>query len=334
MKKCLILVLLSLCSMGAYAQENPSIDSLRSQLKIFERLKTESENQIASVTKEIERLSPLIVWRRGGFMAANFNQMQFNNWAAGGVNAVSVTTLANFFANYKKGKNTWTNSLDVAYGTIKNKGQDLRKNEDKIDFLSNFGHLSHVRNVYYAALANFKSQFTPSYTYNDNNEQSPMISTFMAPAFILASLGIDYKPKPYFSAYISPATGKITIVSINDNAIKKTFAVDSNKSTRMEFGALVNVQFKKDIMKNTNLMSRLSLFNNYTDVNIPNRKNIDVNFENTINARLNKYITASLFLNWIYDNDLAIKYDDNDPTKEGPRLQFKEVFGLGFSYKF
>ena len=53
-----------------------------------------------------------------------------------------------------------------------------------------------------------------------------------------------------------------------------------------------------------------------------------------ISTKLGKYITASLFLNWIYDNDLLISYDENDPTKKGPRLQFKEVFGIGISYKF
>jgi hypothetical protein len=53
-----------------------------------------------------------------------------------------------------------------------------------------------------------------------------------------------------------------------------------------------------------------------------------------INARINRYITASLFLNWIYDNDISISYDESDPTKKGPRTQFKEVFGIGLSYKF
>ena len=161
-----------------------------------------------------------------------------------------------------------------------------------------------------------------------------MISTFLAPAFILASIGIDFKPKPYFSVYLSPATGKFTIVNVNDNSIKTAFAVDTMKRVRKEFGALMNIFFQKNIHKNVNLLSRLSLFNNYTDANKPNRKNIDVNFESMINARINRFITASLFINAIYDNDIQICWDENDLTKVGPRLQFKEVFGIGLSYKF
>ena len=222
----------------------------------------------------------------------------------------------------------------MAYGMIQNKGQELRKNEDKIDFLTKFGHTSPVKNVNYAVLANFKSQFAPSHTYDAQNVKSPMISTFLAPAFILASIGIDFKPKPYFSVYLSPATGKFTIVNVNDNSIKTAFAVDTMKRVRKEFGALMNIFFQKNIHKNVNLLSRLSLFNNYTDVNTSNRKNIDVNFESMINARINRFITASLFINAIYDNDIQISLDENDLTKVGPRLQFKEVFGIGLSYKF
>ena len=334
MKKVTFILLLTLLTFISFAQENPTIDSLRTQLKIFERLKTEAEDQIAFVNKEIVRLSPPIVWKKGGFIGANFNQILFDNWAAGGVNAVSVTTLANYYANYKKDKSSWNTNLDLAYGMIQNKDQKPRKNEDKIDLLSKYGYTSPIKHVDYAALVNFKSQFAPSYTYNEKNEQSPMISTFLAPAFVLASLGLDYKPKPYFSVYLSPATGKFTIVNVNDNAIKKAFAVDSNKTIRSEFGAYMNVFFQKDITKTINLLSRLALFNNYTDKNIANRKNIDVNFENMVNAKLSKYLTANLFVNWIYDNDIEIKYDENDPTRVGPRLQFKEVFGIGLSYKF
>ena len=318
----------------SYSQTNPVIDSLKAELSKSEAIKAEAEGKITSLKTQIDKLMPIVAWKHGGFAAINFNQMSFSNWAAGGINALSVTTLGNMYLNYNKNKISWNNNLDIAYGMVQNKGQELRKNEDKIDFLTKFSHHSPVKNLNFAVLANFKSQFAPSYTYDDKNVKSPMISTFLAPAFILASIGIDYKPKPFLSIYISPATGKFTIVNVNDVAIKKSFAVDTNKVSRSEFGALMNVFFQKDLRKNVNLLSRLSLFNNYTDVNLPNRKNIDVNFESMINARINRYITASLFLNWIYDNDISISYDESDPTKKGPRTQFKEVFGIGLSYKF
>jgi len=337
MKKYLIIIAL-FCSNFIFAQNSKidslKIDSLKLDLKSAEAQKKEAEAKIKGLKESIDKLMPFIAWKKGGFGAVNFNQMGFTNWAAGGINALSLTTLGNVYANYAKDKILWDNNLDIAYGMIQNKGQDHRKNEDKIDFLTKFSHTSPVKNVNFAVLANFKSQFAPSYTYNKENVRSPMISTFLAPAFVLASIGIDYKPKPFLSIYISPATGKFTIVNINDNSIKTAFAVDTLKKVRQEFGALMNVFFQKNIHKNINLLSRLSLFNNYTDVNVSNRKNIDVNFESMINARINRFITASLFINAIYDNDIKISLDANDLTKTGSRTQFKEVFGIGLSYKF
>lgn len=337
MKKYLAIIAL-LFTVNTFAQvsktDSLKLDSLKAELKYAETLKADAEGKIKILNSSIEKLMPFVAWKKGGFGAINFNQMSFTNWAAGGINALAVTTLGNIYANYAKDKIAWNNNLDLAYGMIQNKGQDLRKNEDKIDFLTKFGHTSPVKNVNYAVLANFKSQFAPSYTYDDKNVRSPMISTFLAPAFILASIGIDFKPKPYFSVYLSPATGKFTIVNIDDNSIKKAFAVDTMKKVRQEFGALMNIFFQKNIHKNVNLLARLSLFNNYTDVNKSNRKNIDVNFESMINARINRFISASLFINAIYDNDIQISLDENDLTKVGPRLQFKEVLGIGLSYKF
>jgi len=331
----LIASLFCLCLITS-AQVNPTLDSLKSEFHRIDSIKLDAETRANDLKARIEKLLPPPIikpWKTGGFMAVNFNQMNFNNWAGGGVNAISVTTLGNLSFNYKKDKVSWANNIDLAYGMIQNKGQGTRKNEDKIDYLTKFGYTSPVKNVNYAILANFKSQFAPSYSFNDQNERSPMISKFMSPAFVLASVGIDWKPKPYLSFYISPATGKFTFVTVNDNRIKTAFAVDTNKTVRSEFGALMNIFFQKDVYKNVNWLSRVSLFNNYTDKNTANRKNIDVNFENMISTKLGKYITASLFLNWIYDNDIVISYDENDPTKKGPRLQFKEVFGVGFSYK-
>ena len=144
--------------------QTTKMDSLKLELKNTEAINTEAEGKIKALNSSIEKLMPFVAWKKGGFGAVNFNQMGFTNWAAGGINALSVTTLGNVYANYAKDKIVWNNNLDVAYGMIQNKGQELRKNEDKIDFLTKFGHTSPVKNVNYAVLANFKSQFAPSHT--------------------------------------------------------------------------------------------------------------------------------------------------------------------------
>jgi len=42
-----------------------------------------------------------------------------------------------------------------------------------------------------------------------------------------------------------------------------------------------------------------------------------------------------VFTHLKYDHDTKIEYDPvNKPGVKGPRTQFKELFGLGFQYKF
>lgn len=290
-------------------------------------------------------------WKKGGFTSVNVNQVSLSNWAAGGDNSFAVTALGNIFANYAKGKTSWDNSLDMGYGIIRNGSvKEFRKNEDKIDFVSKFGHKAfHKGNWYYSALLNFKSQFRPGYNYPND---SIWISTFLAPAFIMTAIGMDYKPNDYFSVFLSPATGKFTIVGDQRLADAGSFGVQKaiydattgalikkGETFRPEFGAYISAKFQKDVMKNVNLKSKLDLFNNYTDKNKPNRKNIDVNWETTISMKVNKYIGVSLFSHLIYDHDINIdqfQTINGVQTKvgSGPRLQFKQVSGLGFSYKF
>ena len=94
-----------------------------------------------SIEQEITKLTPPEYWKKGGFGALNFNSLGLTNWAAGGVSTNSVTAIGNIYRNYKKDKIEWRNNLDLAYGLIKNNGETLRKNEDKIDFLNSFNLL-------------------------------------------------------------------------------------------------------------------------------------------------------------------------------------------------
>lgn len=290
-------------------------------------------------------------WKTGGFTSANINQVSLSNWAAGGDNSFSITLLGNAFANYTKGKTTWENSLDLGYGLIRNGGIDkFRKNEDKIDFVSKFGHqINKNGHWFYSGLVNFKSQFAPGFNYPND---SIAVSRFLAPAFMMVAIGLDYKPVDYVSIFMSPATGKFTFVNDQKLADAGLYGVQGaiyepttgalvskGQTFRPEFGAYISAKFQKDVAKNVNLKTKLDLFNNYTDKNKPNRKNIDVNWETLISMKVNKFISVSLFSHLIYDNDINIPIFSTvggvkTQTGFGPRIQFKQVSGLGFSYKF
>ena len=345
MKHLLTLLIIIGFIANAFSQ-NDALQLKKQELENAKSSLVNAQNRVKSIEQEIAKLTPSEYWEKGGFGALNFNSLGLTNWAAGGVSANSVTAIGNIYRNYKKDKIEWRNNLDLAYGLIKNDGETLRKNEDKIDFLTK-GNYGITDKLSYSSLLNFKSQFAPGFDFSDptiEDKDRTEISKFLAPAYLTTSIGLNYSFTDYFSVYLSPATGKFTFVNDDSIAAQNIYipaTLDDNgiqfynDQYRAEFGALLNAQFKKDITKKINLTSTLNLFNNFTDVNTANRKNIDVNWETMINMKLTEYIGISFYTNLIHDNDVAVPlYEGNTTIGSGPRTQFKRLLGVGFSYKF
>lgn len=287
------------------------------------------------------------LWRFSSFTAINFNQVGLYNWAAGGDNSFTVSGIFSGTANYKKGNTTWDNSLDLGYGIMKSGDNPFRKNEDKIDLNSKFGTLAKGK-FYYSALLNARSQFANGFNFPND---SVVVSHFAAPAWITIALGMDYKPNDFFSLFLSPATGKFTFVNNTRLADLGSFGVkpaeynpaDSSlishgRKIRAEFGASLRAQYKQDVTKYLNITTTLLLFNNYTDPVPRQRGNVDINWETMITIKAGKLITTSIYTNLIYDHDINIPtYKKVNGEKievgKGPKTQFKEVLGLGISYK-
>ena len=276
-----------------------------------------------------------VLWKKGGAFNLTFTQVALSNWAAGGEGSYAAGTFLTAFANYKKDKLTWDNKLDLGYGVIKQKKRELVKSDDKIDLSSKIGRYA-FKHWYYSGLVNFKTQFAEGYK-ND----SILISDFLAPGYLLLSLGMDFKPNDDFTMLIAPLTGKTTFVRDQSLANKGAFGVEpavrdtsgniltEGENIRNEFGGYIKINYKKDIVENITLSTGLELFSNYLE----NPDRIDINWEVLVVMKINKFLTANISTQLIYDHDIDIQVND-EATKFGPRTQFKEVFGLNFSYKF
>ena len=60
-----------------------------------------------------------------------------------------------------------------------------------------------------------------------------------------------------------------------------------------------------------------------------------MNWETLIAFKVNKYISASINTQLIYDDKIKIPVVRNgELTSVGSLVQFKEILGVGFSYKF
>jgi len=276
-----------------------------------------------SIKKEEDTLNR--VWRTGGIYSLNISQGALNNWAAGGDNfSISLNSLLTAYAFYKKDKNSWDNTIDFNLGFVNTTSLGTRKNDDRIDILSKYGHaISSKWNI--AGLFNFRSQFFKGYTYDKDNSKT-FSSTFLAPAYVLLGLGLDFKPTKNFSLFISPITARWVIVKDDSLSAKRLYGVDSGKHSRSEFGAFVSANYMKQFSKNVAYKGRLDLFSNYKH----NPEKVDVYMTNLLALKVSKILAVTWNFDLIYDDDVRLFGKDG----KSPAWQLKSLVGIGLLVKF
>lgn len=94
---------------------------------------------------------------------------------------------------------------------------------------------------------------------------------------------------------------------------------------RKEFGAQLKVKLDKEVFKNVKVDTELVLFSDY--LNKP--QNIQVYWDLSISMQVNKFMSANIRTNLIYDDNIQIA--DKFGVK-APRVQFREVLSIGLSY--
>ncbi len=298
-------------------------------------------SQVTETEKALRTKNPAdttLGWKTGGVISISLAQTSLTNWVSGGQNSVSINGLFSGFANYKKGKSVWDNSLDLGYGLLKQgKNEAFRKTDDKIEISSKYGREA-FKNFYYSAFMNFRTQMTPGYNYPND---STKISDLFSPAYLILALGLDYKPNAYFSAFFAPITGRFTFVSDPVLADAGSFGVKPGEKSRSEIGSYLRVaysknDFKSEILKNVSLTTKIDFFSNYVD----QPQNIDVNWDVLLTLKVNKYLAVNFNTQLVYDDNIKVPFDTNGngtiETGEGvmSRIQFKEILGVGLSYKF
>jgi hypothetical protein len=290
------------------------------QDETVKKLKSESDKTI----KKDETDTTNRLWKKGGIFSLNVSQGSLSNWAAGGDNfSLSLNSLLSAYAFYKKGKENWDNTVDVNFGLVNTTSLGTRKNDDRFDLWSKYGHaIAPKWNL--AALFNFRTQFANGYTYSGTNKT--FSSTFLAPAYLILGVGLDYKPTENFSVYLSPITTRWVIVSDDTLSAKGAYGVTPGEKTLKEIGAFLSAQYMKSLTKTIIYKGRLDLFSNYKH----NPEKIDVFMTNLFSVKLSKVLAATWNVDLIYDDDVRLFGSDG----KSPAWQFKSLVGLGLLVKF
>ncbi len=308
MKKALVFFLF-LTPVVAFAQD-----------ETVKELKTASEKSI----KKDPGDTTIATWKKGGIYGINVSQGSLSNWAAGGDNfSLSINSILSLYAFYKKERHSWDNTFDFNIGYVNTTSLGSRKNDDRIDLLSKYGYALNSK-LNLAGLFNFRSQLFDGYTYPENVKT--FASSFLSPAYVLVSPGIDYKPNANLSIFVSPITARWVIVKNDALSAIGAYGVDPGKHSLSELGAFASVNYLKEISPSVTYKGRLDLFSNYKR----NPKNVDLFFTNVLNVKLSRILSLTYSLDLIYDDDVRLF----GATGDKPGLQVKSLAGLGLLVKF
>lgn len=284
------------------------------------------EDAAKNVTKPNEQPDG---WIQKGLLNINLSQGSSSNWSAGADKFTFANNLFfNYQALYKNGKNFFDNNLDINYGMVNTTSTGFRKNDDRFDLLSKYGRQLDTSGVwFFTVMGNFRTQLTDGYRYFKTAagaDTSELSSSFLAPANLLLSPGIEWRPNNTFSIFVSPASSRWIIVSRRTNKLAELYGVEPGRTYRYEIGGFLTANYNKELAKNISYKGRLDLFSNYRN----NPANIDVFFTNLLALKVNKWLQVTYNLDIIYDDD-ALK-------PEGSRwgTQIKSLLGVGFATSF
>ena len=256
-------------------------------------------------------------WNLGATTGVSFNQGHISDsWSRGGESSIAALLTINGFANYKNRGHTLENSLKIKYGLLKSGDNGFRKNDDRIEFNAKYGQRA-IKKWFYSAQFNLKTQMLKGYSYPKTGSRT-IRSNFFAPAYIIASIGMDYKPSKNLSILLSPLSSKYTIVSDTVNINQTAFGVDKDKKIKKEVGSYVNISHKMKIWENIQLHNKITLYSNY----VKEAKNIDVDWELMATMPINQYLSTKFSTHLVSDDDT------------GSKVQFKENIAVGVSYRF
>jgi len=276
-------------------------------------------------------------WRNRTETSFSLNQGMLTNWVKGGESNISTALDITWYADYNnKPKLTSSNNyIRLKYGLIKSGDEKIKKNIDLLETNSKLNHKAFGK-FDFSAIMLFKTQISNGYNYPNYTDP---VSKFFNPAILTLGMGLDYKPNKTTSFNLSPLSYKATFVPDTAEIDQTKYGIAEDRRSKHEPGAsfMFTSEFKP--FKTLSVTNRLQLFTNYVN----NPLNVDVDWEMILKASLNWFTELRLNTHLIFDDDTKTVVldkdknpvlDTNGAEKKTARIQFKELMGLSFVFRF
>ena len=244
-----------------------------------------------------------------------------NNWYKGGESNYSAVGAVTLDLNYNdKDKITFDNKLEMKLGFQTSRTDSVHKfktNNDLIRLTSKLGLQAHKRWYYTLQLLAW-TQFTKGLKANDEF----VYSDFFSPFNLNIGVGMEYKVE----AMNKKLTGSLNFLPLSFNFIyvgrqnlASRYGISGDHHTRENFGSNFTADLKWQLAEQIAWKTRFYAFTSYDRALIE--------WENQIELKVTKYISANLFLYPRFD-------DSNARDDKMGYFQFQEYSSIGLTYSF
>lgn len=266
-------------------------------------------------------------WIRVFNASLQFSQAYVSpNWYQGGNN--NLNALANIYYNVKLNQEYHPSLLfdfTAQYKLGANNAPDdsihaYNVSEDILQLNATFG-VKAAHRWYYSFTGQFKTQLLNSYKSNTRELKSSLLS----PGELTAGIGMTYNyintRKTFsFDASIAPLSYNLK-TCISERIGHEQFDIRPDRKSVSKFGSSVELKLMWKLTYNIQFASRLFAFTDY--------ESFQADWENTLSMDINRFLSTQIYAHARYDSRTPRQADT-----DWHKFQLKEIFSIGFQYKF
>lgn len=281
---------------------------------VFAQAGDDRLKELKGMAKAVDSLR----WNKGGGIGFDLTGMAITNPRLGaGANRFGFGGLVNLFANQKLSNSYWDNSASLQLSAIRlgGKSQPFQKNIDILRLNSRYGYNIRKDILFFAIDALAETQLLATYSGNllkkDDNPASELLSKFLAPARFQLSPGLDYKPTPHLSFFVSPVSLNLIYVSddalarIPENPALPPLGNESGKNSRTQLGYALKAAYNNKYFNDrVSFLSKVAWFADY-------RSNLNGNvlWQNAMDIMIFKGISLNVYGDMMYDHFIKVQVD-------------------------